>query len=438
LKFQAAIIEQKNKLGGVNAAVANNQMIQKQIRVLENRFDKSQLKFNETVAQNKALRHKIDEYRRERVIFDGIYKKLERELHEKKKEMAVIIEDSKVAYMKREEAASEMRKLQEDADKEKAEFEELFTDLGRRIKDNQTMLDNLRLRQFDNPNVDQDITVSTSALNDEDDVTQRTSRDLGMGLLSQERMVNYGAELERLFEVTGSSDVTEIVRKFLELEEQNFSSFNYVNTINSECERLEHAIADIKMKIEKQRGTGMNEDTQRKKQVHELGDKLKKTQTRIEEYERRANTSRKQIAQFKSGILSIHGRIAPATGQGTHETSDQPTEQNMLQYLGIIEQKTTEVLHNYAATQLNITPMNEVKDLKDLHLTVTEKTEDVYNVIRQEVAERLRKDREDEGEDRALLFDGAGGEADDDERPLTRQEVDARYKKKFNNTLIAH
>lgn len=43
------------------------------------------VKFNESLALNKNLRERIDTLRRERVVFDSIYKKLERELHEKKK-----------------------------------------------------------------------------------------------------------------------------------------------------------------------------------------------------------------------------------------------------------------------------------------------------------------------------------------------------------------
>lgn len=43
------------------------------------------VKFNESLAMNKNLRERIDTLRRERVVFDSIYKKLERELHEKKK-----------------------------------------------------------------------------------------------------------------------------------------------------------------------------------------------------------------------------------------------------------------------------------------------------------------------------------------------------------------
>lgn len=56
------------------------------------------VKFNEALAHNKQLRETIDNLRRERLVFDGIYKKLERELHEKKNKMAEIIEVSNSAY----------------------------------------------------------------------------------------------------------------------------------------------------------------------------------------------------------------------------------------------------------------------------------------------------------------------------------------------------
>lgn len=37
--------------------------------------------------QNKQLRERIDHLRIDRVVFDNVYKRLERSLHEKKKEM---------------------------------------------------------------------------------------------------------------------------------------------------------------------------------------------------------------------------------------------------------------------------------------------------------------------------------------------------------------
>jgi hypothetical protein len=54
----------------VNAAQENNKLVLKQIKVLENSLDKNLTKFNETIAKNRELRSKVDQFRRERVVFD--------------------------------------------------------------------------------------------------------------------------------------------------------------------------------------------------------------------------------------------------------------------------------------------------------------------------------------------------------------------------------
>jgi hypothetical protein len=48
---QIKVLEQKQKMGGVNASKENDAMIAKQIRTLENRLDKALIKFNESLAQ---------------------------------------------------------------------------------------------------------------------------------------------------------------------------------------------------------------------------------------------------------------------------------------------------------------------------------------------------------------------------------------------------
>ena len=83
------------------------------IRILENRLDKALVKFNEALAHNKKLRENIDNLRRERVVFDNIYRKLEKELHEKKKQMANIIELSNRAYEQRDSAQIEIAAIQQ-------------------------------------------------------------------------------------------------------------------------------------------------------------------------------------------------------------------------------------------------------------------------------------------------------------------------------------
>jgi hypothetical protein len=65
-------------------------------------LDKALTKFNEALNHNKTLRAEIDDLRRERTVFTGIYKKLEKDLNEKKKAMAQIIELSNMAYEQRD------------------------------------------------------------------------------------------------------------------------------------------------------------------------------------------------------------------------------------------------------------------------------------------------------------------------------------------------
>lgn len=79
--------------------------------MLEHRLHRALIKFNEAIAANKELREEIDNLRRERVVFDGIYKKLQHELAEKKKRMAEIIEVANVAYEARDRAQSEITSL---------------------------------------------------------------------------------------------------------------------------------------------------------------------------------------------------------------------------------------------------------------------------------------------------------------------------------------
>ncbi len=419
MKYQELILEQKTRLGGVNAAQLNNQLIQKQIKVLDNRLDKSLTKFNETVAHNKELRQRIDEFRRERIVFDGIYKKLERDLHEKRNEMAAIIEDSKNAYSQRDKSQSEMSALQQHADKERAEFESEFKELGDLIKQQQIMLEQLRLKQFERTNDDN---VQTSTVSEERPGEHNNAinawgvgnKDKAMVPLSQEKIHSYEEMLLKIQESTGITDIQEIINKFLEAEEQNFSLFNYVNDINSEIERLEHSISNMRSQIEKYRGQGMSTDTQRKKTIRDLEDKLTKTDKKASEYEARYQVAVRTITQLKNGIQSIFTRIGATSTSVDEMLGNQGvTESNMMQYLGIIEQRTTEILQAYAASQIGMP--NEAT----LQLPSVVPVDGIGKVLPSTIPSY---------ED---MSSGEDSDGEKDERPLTRQELEKRTLREF-------
>lgn len=415
IKYQELILDQKTRLGGVNAAQVNNQLIQKQIKVLDNRLDKCLTKFNETVAQNKALRQRIDEYRRERIVFDGIYKKLERDLHEKKTEMTAIINDSKRAYEERDKSQAQMETLQASAQSERADFEREFKELSDSIRQQQVMLEQLRLKQFEKSNTNSSSTMGAAV---DFNTTQHTTAASAWAAgpkdkAANQEKINYAESVAKIQEVTGLTDIQEIISKFLEAEEQNFSLFNYVNDINTEIERLEHANNNMRSQIEKHRGQGMTDDTQRRKTVRESEEKLQKTEKKIAEYESRAAVAERHIMELKGGIHSIFTRIV-GTSSDEMLGNQGVTDSNMMQYLGIIEQKTSEILQAYAKSQMGLP--NEVP----LQLPT---------VARVEGASRTQPMVIPSGDD---VMDGDDSDGEIDERPLTRHELHTKFDKDYH------
>jgi coiled-coil domain-containing protein 63/114 len=63
----------------------------KEIKKFENRLDQANQKYNSIVAYNKTLREQINTLRRERIVFEEIYKKLETELMTKTEKCKEIV-----------------------------------------------------------------------------------------------------------------------------------------------------------------------------------------------------------------------------------------------------------------------------------------------------------------------------------------------------------
>jgi hypothetical protein len=178
------VMSERRDMGGNNAPQEQNQAVHKQIKVLEHRLHRGLVKFNEAIAANKDLREEIDNLRREcarprlasaahppgqpraraprlfvavfslplartdavlargrRVVFDGIYKKLQHELGEKKRKMAEIIEVANVAYEARDRAQAEIQGLKLLAEKEQSDFEGEWKELGHKLEEDRKRQD---------------------------------------------------------------------------------------------------------------------------------------------------------------------------------------------------------------------------------------------------------------------------------------------------------
>jgi len=238
------------------------------------------------------------------------------------------------------------------------------------------------------------------------------AKDKAAQKASLDRVQSFEEAFQQIKAATGIDNIDELVQTFIDAEDQNFSLFNYVNELNNEVEKLEEQIAEIKAEIEKYKGQGGQNDRQRKKLLKDLEDRLASTEFRAEQYEAKALKAAKTVSQLEQGIQSIFNKI----GCDKSALSDMlgttgVTESNMMQYLGIIEQRTNELLQLFH--QHN-------KDMGDT-------TGDIVAVIGQGPAAPAGSTiinidppvigDEDDSEDES---------DEDEERPLSRDELKAK------------
>ncbi|KAJ3065393.1 Coiled-coil domain-containing protein 63, partial [Rhizoclosmatium hyalinum] len=268
------IDQERAQLGGVNAASQNTEAIEKQIRVLENRLDKALVKFNKSLAVNKRLRATIDNLRRERLVFDNIYRKFERELMEQKKQMAEIIEMSNSAYEARDEAQAKIIVLREKADKEYQAYVQEIKELDRALEQDRKLKEFMATKVADRgENLENGFSSRKRNEKESGNKNMQSQDDVSESLDTYEKAF---AEIRK---VTGTQDIGELVQRFKAVEDQNFSLFNYVNEINNEIEKMAEEIVHVQRRIDglKVEMVAAEEETKRIMRGLELTFKTKNT-----------------------------------------------------------------------------------------------------------------------------------------------------------------
>ncbi|KAF4323661.1 hypothetical protein BBO99_00002220 [Phytophthora kernoviae] len=368
------VLHQKKHMGGVNAARENQQMVSKQIRILENRLDKSLVKFNEALAQNKLLREEIDNLRRERVVFDAIYRKLEREHGDKKRQMAQTIELSNQAYEQRDSAQLELRSLQDENRSELDVHRRALSELMEKLEDSKGFNaggENTGYRRHVSSagaarGESGHVYAGNMSVEEEADMKRKVQKGTwGVAKekvhvqVSIERVQNFEEAFMKIKAATRIDDLEQLVTSFIKKEDQNFSLFNYVNEQSNEIEKLEEWITALREEERRYTGSGdgKNGDTggddgagQHKQLLRELEARLALTEQAADKYETRCAEAQKTVNAVKRAIQNLFTKTGCNAQAMVEMLGDSVvTEANMMAYLGVIEQKTNEILHQYAA-----------------------------------------------------------------------------------------
>ena len=338
------INQQSKKMGGSKDVYQEKHVANMKLtRILENRLDEMTKKFSIALTGNLKLREHINHVEGQKARFLDLHKRLQAELIEGKKEIDRISEVATTHFTIRDEAQHRMASLRERADREMAVYNAEIKDVKRILEHDR------KLRKFMTTKAED----RASILEDELMVRAIKKYEAQLNGLQQETS-KFEEIFDKIKEATGIEDTDTLVESFIENEDRNFALYNYVNNMNTEIENLKDDIRRLKDEIELIKKEGVDSDVHRKEILNELEQKMVEVTDELTLVNKEYKTSRRQLELLKPKVESVfnsiecdRSSIAELLGIGVSIDDN-----NIMQYLGIIEQKCNELLQNKALEKI--------------------------------------------------------------------------------------
>ncbi|EKX39072.1 hypothetical protein GUITHDRAFT_165027 [Guillardia theta CCMP2712] len=398
--------------------------VKKKLAMLEGRMQKTLIRFNESLVVNKKLREEIEHLRKERLQFDRIHTKMESLLFQKKTEIANTIEVTNVALETRDEAQKKIKYYQAELLKNQQEFDAEWRKL-----DNEMESEEKRRRQVKARIEDEARKLKFH----EDDAAQKAQLHeiTSKYEASKADLENFERAFTQLQEATGLKDIDELVETFLEAENQNFKLFRFVNELNKEEERLTEEVNKIKREFSVENVS--KNDVKKLEYQKEIEEELARVQAKAEDLLEREEDESSKVQE----ILKIIRRMYEELGcsklldvQNSFQCEDgHPviTDNNMMFFLGIIEQRASELI--YELLHEGITVPDEVVKKG---ITLSSKSPLGLGPAGPVGASLVKvQPPKIDTDDKSGDEKSDDEEKDDDARPLTQEELRTKMKRKI-------
>jgi len=317
-------------------ASKNPTKLEIEINTMENRVQKSTVDYDKQLATNEKLRNTIDHLTKERRTFIALRGKLDGEGHNLKSSIAQMTEQSNSAYEARSEALAKMAALTERTEKEQTQSQIEIKELTRALEHERKLKDFMGQKG------------RTRA--EELEAAERLRKIKEDAKVKPEQLIKeYDDVFNTIKEISGITNNEVLVDTFIKTEVKTFSLFNLTSELNNNIEKTREQIQEIQDKIVKFNAESQTTGVERKNMLTDLEKKLSVTETRKAQLEEKAAKSKDQVNEIKDSIAGVFKAINCDASVFDKMLGDKEVATtNVMQYLGIIEQKANEMLQQQA------------------------------------------------------------------------------------------
>ena len=292
------------------------------LKKLENKLAKAIAQLNFLGHENMECRSRIDAVRRERLQLIQVFKKLQQDIKDNMSMVSQIHRENDAARRDQEERAHKMAALKKQVEEERKVFKQKVQELQQKYKEKEReeLTQRVQMVKDSDKRDDGDGKGSkTKSLKaDEEEHFNSTlvmRRILKLAFLNaiQRRHIRQHQKNIEVFEqafatiksTTGISDIEEIVKIFVALEQRNFSLLTYVNALNREIEALDKQNRQLKDQLANQQNIEAESEKKRALALTDLNAQIESTGAATEDNKLQAAQQSEIIDRCRPVIHAI-------------------------------------------------------------------------------------------------------------------------------------
>jgi len=326
---------------------------------IEHRLAKAMGQLNLLGHENTDCRSKIDGVRRERLQLIQVFKKLTGDIKENIQSVGSIQRDNDGARREQEEREHRMSALKKQLEIERKQFKTTVQRLQKDFKDREREELTQRVAMLKASEEHGDDTIQKSKTRslkaDEEEQFNSTlvmRRILKLAFLNaiQRRHIRQHQKNIEVFEqafatiksTTGISDIEEIVKIFVALEQRNFSLLTYVNALNREIESLEKNNRQLKDQLSNQTDIEAESERRRVSALTDVMQQIESTSRTTEENKLQATQQSEILDRCKPVIHAILKTVERENRGFGGQPAPEFTGENVLGWLTYTEKTLTQ------------------------------------------------------------------------------------------------
>eukprot|EP00794_Sanderia_malayensis_P015955 gene15955-17560_t len=364
-----------------------------QLRTLENRLDKMNLKLNEAskieTTYVQILEHQKEERRSWPKKLDALEQSIKQQ-EEELKELRAMHNDALIA---KENARQQLTKLEQSLFEAKKEREARLEKCKKQAEEKKEHAEKVEKR-LQRPSLQQD------------DLAHDQKSQLS-GVEQEKKISTYEEAMAKIKDATGVSDIQEVVQRFLSqgdthkhLEELKINNEKMLARLKEEKEKLQAEFEEMKYSGEAKMSSGQ-------RMLEEFQARLAEEERKCEEIKQRQERSSRILVDVKAGIEHLADKLQYLKAPKGHVPQAQLTpgsDEYVLDLLGTTEQKLLKLMEDLGGKNIQDV-MKEMEDL-DFRSNLENKLPQFNTRVKLPVAaERsiVYDDDDDSGEDEDFL-----------------------------------